>query len=150
MHRFAMMVGLMGTACSGAPQPPTTNNGSAAGPALYAKKMSLAWAFQPSGPGTEVFVETTDETGKQVSYSLGTFDGDCKPHTPTAQMQAVMGVACTGGGTAVELHAVVHDREVVILKLRAATDANARPDPMSREEVKRIVVPPGTGVHVGS
>ena len=151
MLRLAMFAGILGAACSGAPPPTPTNAEPGAGPAVYAKKIALSWAFQKVAVGTEVFLQTTDETGKQVSYSLGSFEGDCKPNAPSPDMKAVTGAACFGSASPVELHAVVHDRDVVVLKLRADATATAggRPDPMSREELQRIPVPPGAGVGVG-
>jgi len=151
MHRVVILLGLAAAACGSAP--PTspsgsgTRTGAAGGPAIYAKKISLSWALQPSGSGTEVFLQTTDETGKQVSYSLGTFEGNCTPRTPAAAMKAVMGLACGGAASPIELHAVVHDREVVVLKL-ADPGPGHQADPMSRQEIHRIIVPSGAGIEV--
>jgi hypothetical protein len=149
MKRLAIMLGLV-VACSGG-QKKTAGTGSGSGsggPALYAKKISLGWGFQKAASTTDVFLQTTDETGHQVSYPLGTYQGECKQQAPAAEMKAVTGVACTAGGTGVELHAVVQDQDIVILKLH--TDQGIKPDPMAREEVTRVKAPGGAAIEAGT
>lgn len=149
MQRLAIALGFFAAACSSAPKP-TVANPSRGDPALYAKKISLSWALQKAESGTEIFLAITDETGKQVSYSLGTYDGDCKRQMPAADMKAMMGVACTTTAGAVELHVVAHDRDIAVLKLRVDSNASAAPDPLSREQVQHIKVPEGVAVEVGT
>ena len=138
MTRIAIL--LMAVACSGGPKKPATGAGSG-GPAIYGKKIQIGWGFQKAATTTDVFLQTTDETGKQVSYPLGTYQGECKTITPTAPMKAVSGIACHD----VELHAVVQDEDIIILKLPGGTT-----DPMAREEIKRVTAPGGSAIEAGS
>src|SRR5438034_8302549 len=93
-------------ACSGKSKPAgTTGSGSQA---MYAKKVSVSWGIE----GTNVFLQLTDETGKQTSYPLGTYQGECKVMTPAPDMKALTGVSCTG----VELDAVISGEEIIVLK----------------------------------
>jgi hypothetical protein len=146
MSRLAMIPVTSMTLCmlaacgSGHKQPQTAGTGSgSAGPALYAQKVIVGWGFQKAAATTDVFLQTTDETGKQVSYPLGTFQGECKQTKPAPEMRALTGVACTG----IELHAVVQDQEIVILKMRVD---GGKPDPMAREEVTRVKEPGGASI----
>jgi hypothetical protein len=141
MKRLAIVIGLV-AACSSGQKKPTTGAGS--GSAIYAKKLVLGWGFQNNAGKTDVFLQTTDEKGAQVSYPLGTFDGTCKSISPAAEMKAITGVACTG----IELHAVVQDPDVVILKMR--TDTGGTPDPMAREEIQRVKIPGGAAVEAST
>ena len=139
-------------ACGGKGKQDTANAGSGSGSgsqALYAKKMAISWGIEDHG-GTkaDVFLQTTDDTGKQTSYPLGTYDGVCKVFTPAPEMKAVTGVSCTSDHGGVELHAVVDSEQVIILKL--VVQAGATPDPMSRTEVTRVAAPPGAKVEVGA
>jgi hypothetical protein len=140
MKRLAIVIGLV-AACSSGQKKPATGTGS--GSAIYAKKMMLGWGFQNNGGNTDVFLQATDEKGAQISYPLGTYKGDCKPISPAAAMKAITGVACPG----IELHAVVQDPDVVILKRR--TDAGT-PDPMAREEIQRVKIPGGAAVEAST
>jgi hypothetical protein len=150
MKRLAIVLGLGAAACGGGqkPQSPTVEAGGGAGSvgsgALYAKKVSLGWGFQADGATTSVFLQITDETGRQVSHPLLSLKGDCKAISPAAAMKAITGCACTG----FELHAVVQGTEIVILKLR--TDLGGTPDPMAREEVTRIRTPDGAAIEAGT
>ena len=139
MKRLAIAIVLV--SCSGSNKPATTaGSGSGSGPTLYAKKLSIAWGISPKTGKSDVFLQTTDETGKQLSYAVGTYDGDCKPITPAADMKALTGVSCTGGD---ELDAVIQGDEIVVLKGKGG-------DPMAREEVTRIGAPPGAKIEAGS
>jgi len=128
-------------ACSGGQKAASKGSGSGA---IYAKRMMLGWGFQKNNAATDVFLQATDETGAQVSYPVGTYQGDCKPISPAAEMKAITGVACPG----IELHAVVQDPEVIILKMR--TDTGGTPDPMAREEIQRIKIPGGAAVEAST
>ncbi|MGE5185373.1 MAG: hypothetical protein ACM31C_25090 [Acidobacteriota bacterium] len=142
MHRLAIALVLV-AACSGkAKQAPTTaGSGSQA---IYAKKTLLSWGIEPSGSAADVFLQLTDETGKQTSYPLGTYQGECKIVTPAPEMKAVGAVQCMTGGTGVELDAVVDGEHVIVLK--GKVDVGVAPDPMAREEVTRVAAPPGSAV----
>jgi hypothetical protein len=135
-------------ACSGKSKQATTGAGS--GAPLLVKKVSLSWGFQAEGQGdaqmTDVFLATTDETGKQVSHPVGRYKGTCTKITPAKEMGAVTGVACTTSGGGTELHAVVQSNQVVIMQM--GTTPGATPDPMAREEVKRVGVPLGAAIEV--
>jgi hypothetical protein len=127
-------------ACSGGKKnQDTTATGS--GSALYAKKIVVSWGIAPKGTSAEIFLETTDETGKQTSYPLGTYEGACQRVKPAEDMKALSGVNCTGG---IELHAVVNDADIVVLKLKV--QVGVTPDPMAREEVRRVKAPAGAAI----
>jgi hypothetical protein len=131
MRGFAVALVLV-MACSGkSKHVATAGSGSQA---VYAKKTSVSWGIT----GGDVFLQLTDETGKQTSYPLGTYQGECKVITPAAEMKAMTGVSCTG----VELDAVVSADEIIVLKGNGT-------DPMSREEVTRVKAPGGSAVIVG-
>ncbi|HET9992279.1 MAG TPA: hypothetical protein VFQ65_27295 [Kofleriaceae bacterium] len=137
MKRLAIVLGLV-AACSGGQKP---HGGTGSGSQVYAKKISLGWGFQAEGATTNVFLQVTDETGKQVSHPITSFSGECKPISPAAAMKAITGCACTG----FELHAVVQGDDIVILKLPSGTT-----DPMAREEVTRIKTPGGAAIEAGT
>jgi hypothetical protein len=139
MKRLAIVL-VLAACSSGQKKTPGAGSGSAA---IYAKKISIGWGFQATGTNIDVFLQTTDETGHQVSYPVGTYPGECKPIVPAAEMKALTGAACKG----LELHAVVQDQEIIILKLR--TDQGT-PDPMAREEVTRIKAPGGAAIEAGT
>jgi len=151
MKRWAIAL-VLAAACGGkAKQDSTTTGageGSDTGPALYAKKVAISWGIQPGTGQADVFLQVTDETGKQTSYPLGTFPGACTVITPAPEMAALTGVACTSGGVGVELDAVVRDAEVIVLKVDTAQ--GVAPDPMARQEVLRVQAPPGAKIEAGT
>lgn len=120
-----------------------TGSGSDTGPVLT-KKISLSWGIQQGATSGEIFLQTTDETGKQVSHPVGTFKGTCSAVTPAEAMKAILAVHCKDGATGIELDAVVQMGSVIVLKLRI--DDGVTPDPMAREEVTRIPVPTGAAI----
>jgi len=147
MTRLAIALVFLAS-CSGGAKPGATT-GSNSGTAIVAKKVVLSWGIEKHGEMCDIFLATTDETGKQVSHPLGRWKGDCTVSTPAAGMNAVTGVACRTGGTGTELHAVIEQGEdIVILKL--GIDEGVTPDPMSREEVMRVKVPLGTKIEAGT
>ena len=123
-------------------QEPTTGSGS--GSAIYAKKLAVSWGITAKGASSEVFLQTTDETGKQTSYPVGTYDGTCQVIKPAEDMKALSGVNCTAGDEGVELHAVVDAPEIIVLKL--IVKVGVAPDPMAREEVTRVKAPAGAAI----
>lgn len=152
MNRLARILSLAAAvaACSGGPKRGTASEGSGAlgsgargSAALYAKKVSVGWGFQAEGTQTSVFLQITDETGRQVSYPIATVAGACKPISPAAEMKAITGCQCSD----FQLHAVVQGSEIVILKLPSSSTP---PDPMAREEVTRIKAPDGASIEAGT
>ncbi len=144
MHRLAIPLLLVAAAaCSGKAKQGSTTAGSGS-QAIYAKKTLLSWGIEPGGGAADVFLQLTDETGKQTSYPLGNYQGECKVVTPAAEMKAVGAVQCMTGGTGIELDAVIDGEQVIVLKGHA--DTGVAPDPMAREEVTRVSAPPGSAV----
>ena len=141
MKRLVIAI-LLVAACSGkSKQGDTTGSGSGV---LYAKKILVAWGIQQKGSSAEIFLQTTDETGKQTSYPVGTFEGTCQAIKPAEDMKALNGVNCTSGNSGIELHAVVNDADIVVLKLKV--QVGVTPDPMAREEVTRVKAPAGASI----
>ena|SRR5438874_12367868 len=138
MKRLAIAIVLV--ACGGGKKSASTTAGSGSGQALYAKRFSVAWGITQNTGKADVFLQATDETGKQLSYPLGTYDGDCKPIPPPEAMKALTACSCTGG---VEIDAVIQGDEIVVLKGKGG-------DPMAREEVTRIGAPPGAKIEAGT
>lgn len=135
-------------ACSGKSKqdPQSGSQGGDSGPVL-AKKLVLSWGVQQHAETADVFLQITDETGRQVSHPLGVFGGQCAVFTPGEDMHAVSGVSCKDGPTGTELHAVVRDANIIVLRLRV--DEGVTPDPMAREEVTRVKAPPGAAIETG-
>jgi hypothetical protein len=147
MTRLLMSSLLLIAACGGktAPSPPPTS-GSAP---VLAKKVVLSWGITPKGEISEVYLTTTDETGKAVSHGLGGYKGTCTPFTPPKEMNAITGVTCVTGGGGTDLHAMVQGgEEIVVLKL--GTNPGETPDPMGRVEVTRIKIPLGIAVEAAA
>lgn len=139
MKRLVLAI-LVAAACSGGKnKQDTTATGS--GSAIYAKKILVSWGIAPKGTSAEIFLQTTDETGKQTSYPVGTYEGTCQVIKPTEDMKALSGVNCTGG---TELHAVVNDADIVVLEMKV--QVGVTPDPMAREEVTRVKAPAGAAI----
>lgn len=145
MKRFAIAI-LLVAACGGKSKPAsTTGEGSGSGSAaIYAKKVVVSWGISPAAGKADVFLQTTDETGRQVSHALGNFNGDCRVIKPAEEMKAVTGVNCTAGDKGVELDATVVNDEIVVLKM--SVQVGTAPDPMAREEVLRFKVPGGSAI----
>lgn len=143
MKRIALAI-LLATACSGGKPKQGKPTGSGA---IYAKKLVVTWGIQAKGKAADVFLQTTDETGKQVSYPVGTYDGECKVIKPAAEMKAVSGVNCTAGSQGTELHAVVTNDDIVVLKMKV--ELGVTPDPMAREEISRVHAPGGAAIEAG-
>jgi hypothetical protein len=139
------------TAGSNEPGKDRTGSGSGEVAAPGAKKLAVSWGIEQHGSAADVFLATTDETGKQVSHPLGTYRGVCSVIAPGKEMNAVTGVGCRDGATGTELHAIVErgrEQEIIVVKLRV--DEGVKQDPMAREEVTRIKVPLGAKVQIGA
>lgn len=148
MTRIVIVLALT-AACSGAR---TGSPSAGAGEPLIIKRVAVSWGIEKQSQGGEamadVFLATTDETGKQVSHPLGRYKGTCAVITPAKEMNALSGVACRTGATGTELHAVIeHGQDIVVLKL--GIDEGVKQDPMAREEVTRVKVPAGAKIEVG-
>jgi len=134
--------------CSGKAKNGSTS-GSGDGVAVMAKKVAISWGIEKQGELADIFLATTDETGKQVSHPLGRYKGDCTVITPAKEMNAISGVACRTGGTGTELHAVIQGgQDVIVLKL--GITPGVTPDPMGREEILRVTVSPGAKIEAGT
>lgn len=148
MTRLAIAFALAAVVgCSGSAKPTTTGGGS--GTPMLAKKVSVSWGISQQGDMADLYLQTTDETGAQVSHELGRWKGTCAVATAAAGMNALIAVDCRTGGTGTELQAVQHGGdEIIVMKL--GIDEGVAPDPMAREEVKRIKIPLGAKIEAGS
>jgi hypothetical protein len=160
MARLVIVLALV-AGCSGAARTATGPNdpagkggsasaGSGAVAAPAARKFAVSWGIEQHGGAADVFLATTDETGKQVSHPLGTYPGVCSVITPGKEMNAATGVGCRDGATGTELHVIVERgaAEIIIVKLHV--DEGVKQDPMAREEVARIKVPLGAKLQIGA
>lgn len=146
MARLVITLALALLACSGKAKTGSTT-GSGDGTPIIAKKVALSWGIEKHGEMADLFLATTDETGKQVSHPLGRYKGECSVITPAKEMNAVTGLACRTGATGTELHAVIERGEDVVV-LQCGINEGVKPDPMSRQEIARIKVPLGTKIEV--
>lgn len=143
MTRLLMSLVLI-TACSGGKKS-TETPGTGSGPAVLVKKIVLSWGITPKGELADIYLATTDETGKQVSHSVGSYKGECVAFKPTPEMNAITGVRCTTGGGGTDLHAVVQGGEEIVV-MQLGTNPGQTPDPMARVEVTRVKIPLGIAV----
>lgn len=145
----SLFIALLVIACSGKGKDKGTTPGSGSdGPAVYAKKIAVSWGFQNAGEFSDVFLVTTDETGKQVSHPVGRYKGACTAKDAAKDMNAIVAASCTptpGNGT--ELHAVARPDEIIVLQM--GISPGATPDPMAREEVIHVKVPLGIAIEAG-
>ena len=144
MSRIVITLALLASCSSAAKRASTTGENV---PVIVAKKVAVSWGITKVGEMADIFLATTDETGKQVSHPLGRYKGSCSVVVPAREMNALTGVACRTGPTGTELHAVVeHGEDIVVLKL--GIDEGVKQDPMSREEVTRVKVPAGAKIEL--
>ena len=144
MARLVIALALALLACGGKAQ---TGSTTGSGEPIIAKKVVVSWGIEKHGEMADLFLATTDETGKQVSHPLGRYKGDCAVSTPAKEMNAATGLACRTGATGTELHAVIeHGEDIVVLQ--SGINEGVKPDPMSRQEIARIKVPLGTKIEV--
>lgn len=139
---------LLVVGCSGKSTNDPHSGGDNTGSAVYAKKVLLSWGIQQQASAANVFLQLTDETGKQVSHPLGSFAGQCTVITPAAEMKAITAVACKDGARGTELHAAVVDANIIVLEM--TVDDGVTPDPMAREELLRVQAPSGAAIEAGS
>ncbi|HLL22747.1 MAG TPA: hypothetical protein VK427_11475 [Kofleriaceae bacterium] len=147
---MSMSIVLAAAACSGGSKsastgPSEATAGSGSGPALLVKKIVLSWGITARGELAEVFLATTDETGKQVSHNVGAYKGTCTAFKPAPEMNAITGVKCVTGGGGTEIHATVQGGEEIVV-LQGGTEGTRAPDPMARTQVTRIKIPLGISV----
>ena len=147
MKRLALAI-LVIAACSGSKQKQGTSAGSGSGSqVVYAKKLSVVFGITQKEGSAELFLQTTDETGKQVSYPVGTFQGTCQAVKPADDMKALVAVDCMTGTSGTEIQAAVSGGDIVVLKLAVTTGIAS--DPMAREEVTRVKAPAGSSIEPG-
>jgi hypothetical protein len=139
---LALVVAL--AACSDKGKKGKTTGSGSDGPPLLVKKVSVGWGINPNAETADIFLVTTDETGKQTSHPVGTYKGTCTTVFPPSEMGALIGVACVTGGGGTELHAIARPDEILVLKL--GTSAGVTPDPMAREQVTSVKVPLGIAI----
>jgi len=146
MTRLLMSLVLI-AACSGGKKSQGTGPGSGtgSGTAILVKKIVLSWGITPKGELADIYLATTDETGKQVSHGVGSYKGTCVAFKPAPEMNAITGVQCTTGGGGTEIHAVVQGGEEIVV-LQVGNEPGRTPDPMARVEVTRVKIPLGIAV----
>lgn len=151
MKRLAIVAFVAAGALAGCPgkhkqgsTSPATGSGSST---VLAKKLVVTWGITQGATSAEIFLQTTDETGHQVSRSAGTYKGTCSATKPAPEMKALSAVICKDGATGTEIDAVTQVNEIIVLKLRI--DDGVTPDPMAREEVLRVDIPVGIAVESG-
>ena len=115
------------------------------------KRTILSWGQtnQPPKaevPQTEVFLQVTEETGKTVSYPVGTYEGACTVAGPLPAFQALTAITCIHNGKGWQLHASATGAAIVVSKL-PYTDGQQL-DPFTRQEVTSIPVSVGSKVEV--
>ena len=118
-----------------------------------ARRATLTWGLvdaAPRGemPRTDVFLGVTDETGKKVSYPLGTYDGTCSIVGPIAEYQALTAVSCTYNEAGVQLHAAGNRNQVIVMRMDVKVGQT--PDPLNRHEVTTIPIPLGAKIEAGA
>lgn len=139
MNRLAFVILL--AACGGKQTSSTT---APSGEPAIAKRVVVGFGFSPGeDPAkTSVYLAVTDETGKQVSHPVGSYEGTCRGAKPGPEMNALVGASCTS----IDLHAVVQGSEIIVMGAKHAPDSTAPIDPMAREEVTRVAFPLGAAV----
>lgn len=149
MTRLLMSLVLVAACSGGKKSQDTKPGGTGSGTAILVKKIVLSWGITPKGELADIYLATTDETGKQVSHSVGSYKGTCVAFKPAPEMKAITGVKCETGGGGTEIHAVVQGGEEIVV-LQVGFDAGRGPDPMARVEVSRIKIPLGISVEAAS
>ena len=64
---------------------------------MPAKRVSVSWGIQQQGEMADLFLQTTDETGSQVSPELGRGKGTCAASTPGPNAHALSAIDCRTG-----------------------------------------------------
>lgn len=141
----AALVSLALAACSGGKKKDDTTPVDDRPP----KKAVLSWGTTdkpPKGdvPQLDLFLEVTEETGKMVSYPVGTFDGACTVIGPIPAFQAITAINCVHNQVGFQLHASAAGAQIVVSKLPYRE--GAQPDPFTRQEVTTIPVAVGSKI----
>lgn len=118
-----------------------------AGEPIMAKRIAVGWGITPQGEFADLYLETTDETGKQVSHELGRYKGVCSKVVPAPEMKALTAVRCASGNGGTELQAVAKGGDEIVV-LQMGFEAGKTPDPMAREAVISVKVPLGVAIDV--
>lgn len=146
----------LGLGCSGGKgsQATTTTTGTGDGsakPVQLVKRVTISWGISPVvgpvGEMADIFLATTDETGSQLSHSIGRYKGTCSVFAPAPEMKALTGVQCKSGGGGTELHAVAQGGDQIIVLQMPFTEG-APQDPMNRKQIISVKVPLGVGITV--
>jgi len=146
MTRLAIVVAFLAS-CGGSAKPAAT--AGAGSEPILAKRVALSWGIEKQGEMADIFLATTDETGKQVSHPLGRYKGECAVISPAREMNAVTGVLCRTGATGTELHAIIQRGEDIVV-LQLDFNEGVKADPMARKELTRVKVPLGAKIELGS
>src|SRR5262245_34148461 len=114
----ALALALVFTACSGGKKKDDTTP-TADRPA---KRAILSWGHTAKPPNADVpqhdaFLEFTEETGKMVSYPVGTYDGACTVVGPIPSFQAITAINCVHNQVGFQLHASAAGSQIVVSKL---------------------------------
>src|SRR5678816_2127005 len=98
MKRLALAI-LLIAACSGSKQKQggTTAGSGSGSQVVDAKKLSVQFGISQKDSSAVIFLQTTDETGKQVSCRVGTFRGTGQTVKPAEEMKALVAVDCMTG-----------------------------------------------------
>src|SRR5690349_21135504 len=124
MMRLALgfVVAVLVAACPAKSKPEDTTptgSGISTEPGTFiAKKVVVSWGIEAQGTSANIFLQVTDETGKQVSHPAGTYAGTCATTSPAPEMNAIIAVVCKDGATGTELHAVFKDTDIIVLMMR--------------------------------
>ena len=146
MIRLAIALAFLAS-CAASAKPAASTAGEPT--AIVAKRVALSWGIEKQGEMADIFLATTDETGKQVSHPLGRYKGECAVMVPAKEMNALTGVLCRTGATGTELHAIIeHGEDIVVLQLNFNEGVTG--DPMARKELTRVKVPLGAKIELGS
>jgi hypothetical protein len=118
-----------------------------------ARRATLAWgttaaAAKNDVPRTDVFLAVTEETGKAVSYPVGTYDGTCTIIGAIEAYAALTAITCVHNGNGFQLHASGTRDEVTVLKMVVAE--GKEPDPFAREPVTTIPIPLGAKIEAAA
>jgi hypothetical protein len=156
ISRFVLAaIALSAVACGTRQTPTASKSGSQtakpedkpSGPQVI-KQVHVGWTYEPEPPPaataqqkarTSVFLSMTDEMGRVVSQSVGTFDGSCVDVGAIDTYHAIAALTCGQSGTGVQLHAVAGRGEVLVLQMDVAEGKS--PDPMDRRQIARFEVP---------
>lgn len=147
MTRLAIAAALLSlAACHGTKKSPEKPTGSES--TVIAKKIAVSWGISQDGEMADLYLATTDETGKQVSHELGRYKGTCTKTVPAPEMKALTAVSCKSGSGGTELQAVAKGGDEIVV-LEMGFEDGKPSDPMSRKVITTVNVPLGVAIEVG-